>query len=261
MSNYKVNTIGETLEISLDIPEWLQGPQGEQGPQGPQGEQGYSPKIEVKKDTDSEYILTITNQDDSYDTPNLKGTGSGGSGENGATFFPSVSDDGLLSWTNDKGLVNPESVNIKGPQGPQGPQGLTGADGKAGKDGTNGISPIIEVTDTETGVSLTIHDVNGVKTTYINDGEQGPVGPIGPIGPQGPKGEQGEQGIQGEQGPQGIQGEQGIQGPIGPTGPKGDTGADGYTPVKGTDYWTEADKQEIINDVLATLPAAEGVSV
>lgn len=252
MSNYKVNTIGETLEISLDIPEWLQGPQGEQGPQGPQGEQGYSPKIEVKKDTDSEYILTITNQDESYDTPNLRGTGGGGSGENGATFFPSVSDDGLLSWTNDKGLVNPESVNIKGPQGPQ---GLTGADGKAGKDGANGISPIIEVTDTETGVSLTIHDVNGVKTTYINDGEQGPVGPIGPIGPQGPQGPQGEQGIQGEIGPQGIQGEQG------PQGPKGDTGADGYTPVKGTDYWTEADKQEIVNDVLATLPAAEGVSV
>lgn len=31
-------------------------------------------------------------------------------------------------------------------------------------------------------------------------------------------------------------------------------GADGHTPVKGTDYWTAADKQEIVNDVLAALP-------
>lgn len=47
----------------------------------------------------------------------------------------------------------------------------------------------------------------------------------------------------------------------GPQGEQGPAGADGHTPVKGTDYWTEADKQEIINSVLAALPAAEGVSV
>ena len=40
-----------------------------------------------------------------------------------------------------------------------------------------------------------------------------------------------------------------------------DTGikANGYTPVKGTDYWTEEDKTEIVNDVLQALPTAEGV--
>ena len=38
-------------------------------------------------------------------------------------------------------------------------------------------------------------------------------------------------------------------------------GPPGPAPIKGTDYWTEADKQEIINSVLAALPAAEGVSV
>lgn len=38
-------------------------------------------------------------------------------GENGATFYPSVSEDGTLSWTNDKGLENPPSVNIKGKDG------------------------------------------------------------------------------------------------------------------------------------------------
>lgn len=31
-------------------------------------------------------------------------------------------------------------------------------------------------------------------------------------------------------------------------------GMDGKTPVRGTDYWTEADKQEIVNSVIAALP-------
>lgn len=41
-------------------------------------------------------------------------------------------------------------------------------------------------------------------------------------------------------------------------GLKGDKGADGKTPVKGTDYWTEADKAEIVNDTLAALPKWTG---
>ena len=59
----------------------------------------------------------------------------------GATFTPTVSSDGVISWTNDGGLPNPESVNIKGPQGatgPQGPQGETGATGAAGPQGETG---------------------------------------------------------------------------------------------------------------------------
>ncbi len=43
-------------------------------------------------------------------------------------------------------------------------------------------------------------------------------------------------------------------GPAGAKGDKGDTGADGKTPVKGEDYYTPADKQEMVNDVLAALP-------
>ena len=35
----------------------------------------------------------------------------------------------------------------------------------------------------------------------------------------------------------------------GDKGDKGDTGADGYTPVRGTDYWTEADKAEIVDEL------------
>lgn len=40
----------------------------------------------------------------------------------------------------------------------------------------------------------------------------------------------------------------------------GEKGDPGYTPVKGTDYWTAADKAEMVADVLAALPSAEGVS-
>lgn len=98
------------------------------------------------------------------------GSGSPGeAGENGATFTPSVDASGNLSWSNDKGLPNPPTVNIKG---------ATGATGNTGN--------------------------------------------------------------------------------TGPTGPAGPTGSPGRTPVKGTDYWTATDKQSIVNDVLAALPAAEG---
>lgn len=48
---------------------------------------------------------------------------------------------------------------------------------------------------------------------------------------------------------------------VGLKGDKGDTGApgaDGKTPVKGTDYWTEADKAEIVADTLAALPTWTG---
>lgn len=40
-------------------------------------------------------------------------------------------------------------------------------------------------------------------------------------------------------------------------GPKGDPGS---TPERGVDYWTEADKTEIVSNVLTALPNASGVS-
>lgn len=40
----------------------------------------------------------------------------------------------------------------------------------------------------------------------------------------------------------------GDKGDKGDTGADGKDGADGHTPVKGTDYWTAADKAEIVND-------------
>lgn len=64
--------------------------------------------------------------------------GGGGSGENGATFIPSVSSAGVLSWSNDKGLTNPSPVNIKGEKGEQGIQGAKGDKGDKGDTGSKG---------------------------------------------------------------------------------------------------------------------------
>lgn len=43
----------------------------------------------------------------------------------------------------------------------------------------------------------------------------------------------------------------GEKGDIGLTGNTGPKGNDGHTPLRGTDYWTASDKQEIINNVLS----------
>lgn len=47
-------------------------------------------------------------------------------GPKGVTFTPSVDSSGNLSWSNDGDLVNPPTVNIKGPKGDQGPAGEGG---------------------------------------------------------------------------------------------------------------------------------------
>lgn len=98
----------------------------------------------------------------------------------------------------------------RGPQGEQGPQGATGATGAQGPKGDKG----------ERG----------------EQGAQGPEGKQGATGPQGPKG---------DTGPAGPEGPQGEQGPKGEAGPTGGQGPAGYTPVRGTDYWTAADIAEI----------------
>lgn len=117
----------------------------------------------------------------------------GVNGEDGATFIPHVSADGVISWTNDKELPNPEPVNIK-----------------------------------------------GVK------------------GDKGDKGDRGVQGIQGVQGERGESGQKGEKGDPGEKGGDGRPGKDGYTPVKGTDYFTDSDKSEIVSAVIASLPVYDG---
>lgn len=68
----------------------------------------------------------------------------------------------------------------------------------------------------------------------------------GPQGPQGPQGDPGAMGLQGPQGP---------QGPIGPRGIPGEQGPAGHTPERGVDYWTEVDKQTIVQEMHEVLKA------
>lgn len=179
-------------------------------------------------------------------------------GLDGATFTPSVDEHGNLSWTNDVGLPNPDTVNILGPQGVQGPQGEKGDQGIQGPQGK--IGPQGPQGDPFTYDDFTKEQLASLK------GETGPQGKVGPQGPKGDpftyddftgeqlaslKGERGPKGDQGERGERGVRGIQGLQ------GPKGDPGR---TPVVGVDYFTEADKTQMINAVLASLPDASATT-
>lgn len=85
---------------------------------------------------------------------------SGGAGEDGGYYQPSVSEAGELTWTASKsGMPAVASANIMGPAGPQGPKGDAGEIGPQGPAGADGAP-----------------------------GAQGPRGEQGPEGPQGPAG-------------------------------------------------------------------------
>lgn len=55
-----------------------------------------------------------------------------------------------------------------------------------------------------------------------------------------------------------FDGADGQPGADGKDGNPGKDGADGKTPVRGTDYYTEADKTEMVNAVIAALPKYDG---
>ena len=89
--------------------------------------------------------------------------------ERGVTFTPSVSEDGVISWTNDGGLVNPEPVSIKG---------------TPGEISTLSIGTV-EQGDT-TSVTISGQAPNQVLNFVLqkgNDGQQGEQGEQGPAGP------------------------------------------------------------------------------
>lgn len=111
----QINNPSYVIELNSQGPQGLKGDKGDTGPIGPQGPQGIQ----------------------------------GVKGDTGATYTPSVSQEGIISWTNNGELPNPDPIDITGPQG---------------------FSPVANVVK-ENGVStITITDSTGTTTAEVTDG-------------------------------------------------------------------------------------------
>lgn len=142
----------------------------------------------------------------------------------------------------DKGV--PGAQGLKGDKGDPGIQGIKGDKGDKGEKGDPGIQGI-KGDKGDTGAQ-------GAKGDKGDTGSQGVKGDKGDPGDRGEKGEPGIQGLKGdkgEPGSQGAKGDKGDSGIQGIQGEKGAPGADGYAPVRGTDYWTAADIEAVKVDV------------
>lgn len=184
-------------------------------------------------------------------------------GESGVTYTPSVSSDGVISWSNDGGLPNPEPISIKGvkgdrgekgekgdrgvqgPIGEQGPRGLTGEQGPKGDTGATGAQGIQGPVGPR-GESALTFAIGTVTTSdspsVVNSGTATDIVLDFSI----PKGDKGEQGNPGPKGDTGAEGPTGPQGPVGPEGPRGPQGERGPAGEGGTeDYEDLTNKPKI----------------
>lgn len=150
-------------------------------------------------------------------------------------------------------LTDGTSYDITAPKGAKGDKGDAGGKGDTGKAAT------IQVGNVTTGAAGTPANVSNVGTDEsavfnftIPRGDKGADGAAGADGVTPHIGDNGNWYIGNTDTGKPSRGETGLQGPVGPVGPRGpqgEKGADGKTPVKGTDYWTASDKQEIIDDI------------
>ena len=216
---------GEKGDTGATGPQGETGPQGQTGPQGPAGPQG------PKGDTGSGFVVKGYYGSVSALQASVKNPEVGDAyGVGAAAPYDIYIYDGVTgAWINNGPMQG--AKGDKGDPGEQGPKGEPGDTGPAGANGTDGITPSI--------------GENGnwyLGTTDTGKPSRGEKGDKGDPGEQGPKGDPGEQGPKGETG---APGEQGPKGETGSTGPQGPQGPEGKTPVKGTDYFTQADKQGI----------------
>ena len=82
--------------------------QGVQGRKGEKGEQGYSPTITVKSQTANEYVLTVQNEDGSFDTPNLRGNAIENRGGNYIRYNPTTEE----MYTGDADLASTQRAGV-----------------------------------------------------------------------------------------------------------------------------------------------------
>lgn len=134
-------------------PEGPQGPKGdpgEMGPQGPAGADG-APGKDGAKGADGAPGKDGA-KGDKGDTGDQGPQGvqgvAGPAGAKGATFTPAMSAAGDLSWTNDGGLDNPATVNLKGPKGDRGEKGEQGEKGATGATGPQGPAGPVNIPST-----------------------------------------------------------------------------------------------------------------
>lgn len=76
-------------------------PRGPKGDDGKDGQDGFSPTAAVRKTGRETFITIIDTHGGTYATV-----------YDGVTFTPSVSSEGVISWTNDGGQQNPPSVDL-----------------------------------------------------------------------------------------------------------------------------------------------------
>ena len=242
------------------------------------GEDGFSPIATVEQ-TDQGAWIFITDKNGTTEAQIVNGR-DGEDGHDGYTPQKGVDyfdgEPGATGPKGDKGdKGDTGATGATGPQGPQGEQGIqgpkgdtgaTGPQGEPGKQGEQGIQgiqgpkgdtgekgdkgdPGVSATHSWNGTTLTITSASGTSSANL----KGDKGDTGATGSQGPKGDTGATGPQGEQGIQGPKGDKGDKGDTGATGPKGDTGK---TPVKGTDYWTQADREAMMAEIIDLLGGA-----
>ena len=240
---------GETGATGAPGPQGATGPQGETGPRGPQGLQGIQGEP-GKGLTISGYYATAQALAAAVTNP----TAGDAYGVGTAEPYDIYIYDGVTSaWVNNGPL--------QGAKGEKGDKGDTGAQGEPGKDGSPGAAGAPGATGTTFTPSVSADGTlswtnDGGKDNPASVNIKGPQGETGPRGPQGLQGATGETGPEGPQGPKGAQGPQGEQGATGPQGPAG------HTPVKGTDYFTAADKSEIAQAAakLVSVPSASSTT-
>lgn len=161
----------------------IQGPQGPQGPVGPQGPKGDPGPQGIKGDPGEkgeQGLKGDTGPQGEQGPVGSKGE-QGDTGARGITFTPVVDSKGNISWSNDGGLENPQTVNITGPQGDTGtkgdvgPQGEKGEVGDAGPKGDKGTTFVPSV-DTDGNISWSNTDgIDNPETVNI----KGPKGDKG----------------------------------------------------------------------------------